>query len=223
MVKRSLAKLILTKEELKKNRQKTEEKIQQTFEELASILQEQKNELLGELELQKVQKEKELDLQREGHDFILSGIHHSLQFVNTLLQEGTDVEIAVCKKDILTRFQTLLGISFEEEPIEEATLSFVGEKGTSAKMKSFVSNLGSIVSHEISVTETKIELDNQKTAFNIKEKFTFSILPYLKGERVSTKSLSFSVKILGPDQIEVEIIFFSFSQLLSQEIKQNSN
>ena len=193
-----------------------EEEVAAVFEQLQAALDLRKGVILESIKDVMASKEKELLVQRDDLEFLLGGVRHVLKFTETLLQEGTDVEVAVSKREVTTRFATLLDHPTLYEPVQE-TLIFEHNDEEKARVGLTLAQLGKVVTGDISTDASWVDRSSIFSSLQLNRPHAFRVILLAReGKSLSgtvSRGAPFSV---GPSSIQVcssSLSFFLFSSL----------
>ena len=193
-----------TLEEMNLNAQNAVEQIRSAFAKARANLDKRENELLGETEAVRLQKEKELKLQKEGLEMFEEGMRSAAHFTKTLLAKGSQVEVAMSKKAVLSRLTTLNQAKIELTPCHDSLLKF-SEAGLETLTRA-TSQFGAVSGNQTSHTTSYVDRQGKQSsgAVSLNEEVSFSIISMNKeGERIQRGGDSYVVHVEGPSKVEV--------------------
>jgi len=114
-------------EELTAHSKTADNAVRNSFADLRLDVDRREREVLEELRKTKERKEMELQQQKEELEALLAGIRISTQFTEKLLADGTEVEIAMSKSQVLDRLEHLTEASCGTDLVHEALMVFADE------------------------------------------------------------------------------------------------
>ena len=198
-----------TVEDLNRNSVISVSQIRAVFAQIRANVDKRENELLGEAEAVRMQKEKELKLHQEGVEMFAEGMRSSGEFTKSLVDKGSQVEIAMSKKAVMSRLSTLNTVKIDLTPCHDSTLRFT-ESGLESLNRA-ISQFGSVSGNQTSHTTSYIERQGRGTT-SLNEEVSFKIISMNKeGERIPRGGDHYLVHIDGPSKIEVCLSCFLYT------------
>jgi len=137
------------------------------------------------------------------------GLSFTAKFTDKLLQEGSDVDIVLSKKDVMSRLETLISKEVETKVIHDASLEFDCEIDRLPFSES-IAHFGHIKSSiiNISCTRSRIEGFTKEAQLNVivNKPFSFVIVAEdTDGKLVDNASHFFEVEITGPSERNIDL------------------
>ena len=90
-----------------------EAKIRQAFREMSTNLQIREEVVVGEFRRESGHREKWLRLEKDELEFVVAGLQGAIAFGSLVLQEGSDVEVATERGQVVERLENLLVLAEE--------------------------------------------------------------------------------------------------------------
>ena len=169
--------------------------------------------LMGDDEEALNKKEKALLLQQDELEFGVRGMEGMVGMGEKILEKGTEIEIAMSRKPIITRAETLMKMEVDKEPVEDGKIGFE-KNGYFKEIKEKLKLVGEVVVEGGAVAEHSMiilggrEVEKGKgkeNRINLGDKFEFQLEGRdSKGDKGAKGT--FQVEIKGP--VPVEVGFF---------------
>jgi len=153
--------------------------------------------LLEEVENTASHKQKELQIQKDDLEFSLNAVISTCSFAQTMLQEGSQVEISMGTPPVRAHLSTLQKASHALDPVYDASVHLV-ESGVKETM-SHIREMGAIAVQDLSTEHSSIlEASSILTNLLTNENLTFPVeLVNKKKERV-TGIQALDIVVSGP-------------------------
>jgi hypothetical protein len=188
--------------------------IRAVFAQIRGDLDKRENELLSEAEIMRMQKEKQLSLQKESLEMFSEGMRCCGEFTKRLIEKGSQIEVAMSKKSVMSRLSTLSTVKIDLTPCHDSLLKFseAGLEPLKRVITQFGSMSGNQTSHTTSYIERKGKERGESTSVSLNEEVEFTIISLNKeGEKIQRGGDSFVVHVDGPSKTEVSsLLFFCF-------------
>ena len=140
------------------------------------------------------------------------------------MKEGSETEIVIGHKQVVTRMSTLTSEreKAQLEPVTEAKVEFVGVEEGGELLSSVIKELGSVASTGILAEKSIVEtLTGSNHHHLINQAYSFKvILVDKKGNQISSEIMrqslkSLAVEVAGPSKVKVTHTFQSGRQITS--------
>lgn len=179
----------------------TTKEIETSFAKAQATLEKRKNELLSEAEKIRYRKEKELKLQRDNLLAMAEGMKTSTTFTKTLVESGTQVEIAMSQKDLLARLTTLTSAKIDLLPCHDATLRY--SEDHLASLTKAIGEYGGVSGNLADAKFSFVErASSSAVKLNETARFTITSMNQ-EGKKIGRGGDTFLVDIQGPSQVKV--------------------
>ena len=194
-----------TLEELNVNAQNAVGQIRTAFVKARANLDKRENELLGETEAARLQKEEKLKLQQEELEKLEEGMRSAAHFTTTLLDKGSQLEVAMSKKVVLDRLTTLSQAKLKLTPCHDSRLRF--KEAGLVTLTNASSQFGAVSGNQTSHVTSYVDRQGRQSSGAVSpNEMSFSIISMNKeGERIQRGGDSYMVHVEGPSKVEVNL------------------
>ena len=178
------------------------QQIETSFAKIQATLEKRKNNLLSEAEVIRFRKEKELKIQKDSLEAMAEGMRTSTTFTKTLIESGTQVEIATSQKDLLTRLSTLSLAKIDLIPCHDATLRY--SEDHLASLTKAIEEFGGVSGNLADPTNSYLERGTSSPAVKLNEQVKFTITSVnQEGKKIGRGGDTFIVNVQGPSEVKV--------------------
>ena len=126
----------------------------------------------------------------------------STTFTKTLVESGTQVEIAVSQKDLLDRLTTLTSAKIDLVPCHDATLRYSEDHLIS--LTKAIEQFGGLSGNLADPKNSYLERGSQSSAVKLNEQVKFIITSVnQEGKKIGRGGDTFLVDVQGPSQMKV--------------------
>ena len=204
-------------EEIDANAQRSEKSIHKKVEELREKLNQREATLIAQVSEVKERKRKEMIFQKEQLEKLLDGIKSSSQITETMLKRGTNVEIGMSKKQVISRLDELHAFPQPLEPIHDSCIRFDFLAKFNTLIES-INEFGSIISKEadISPLNSFVDLSGFDMQPTLSQPVSFKISAInSRGEKFMSndmevdgeETLPFSIELKTPNNTPTQVSF----------------
>lgn len=186
-------------EELSAHSKTADDSIRNCFADLRLDVDRREREVLEELRKTKEKKEEELRQHKEDLEALLVGIQVSTGFTEKLLAEGTEVEVAMSKAQVLGRLEYLAKASCSTDMVYDALVTF-GEDNRE-KIVDSIKSFGNIVLKPLTAEMPLIDRGNTQSSLYVGDMISFSIVNPNKDRK--KKNTQYLVEIQGEYGVQV--------------------
>ena len=173
-------------EELTAHSKTADNAVRNSFADLRLDVDRREREVLEELRKTKERKEMELQQQKEELEALLAGIRISTQFTEKLLADGTEVEIAMSKSQVLDRLEHLVEASCNTDLVHEALMVFADD--SRGKIVESIKTFGRITLKALSTEMPAIDRGSSQGALFAGDIISFGISNPNRNRRRKNKS-----------------------------------
>ena len=200
-LKEAIESLAEALEELTAHSKTADDTIRNSFADLRLDVDKREREVLEELRKTKEHKEGELRQQKEELEALLVGIRISSRFTEKLLADGTEVEIAMSKTQVLARLKHLAQASCNTDLVHEALIMFADD--SRGKIVEIIKTFGKIVLKMQSAEIPTIDCGNTVGSLFVGDLVSFSIVNPSKDKK--RKNTQYLVEIQGEYGVQVSL------------------